>query len=203
MQQKGYFIAVEGLDGSGKTTVSKELVKRLSMMGYRAVYTFEPYGSPFTEALRKYIELYGDAEAELEALVMALDRLYHIRRVVEPLLNEGAIVVCDRYLHSSIAYQGAKGGDVEWIKTINRYALKPDLVLYLRVPLEVALSRIRGKSGKWKYFESVERLKGAFEIYERLALAGELVPVDATASIEKVVEESLNHVLRLLGSQKT
>lgn len=196
-------MAIEGIDGSGKTTVAIKLVKKLKELGYKVEYTYEPFSSPFSEALKKYIEEAGEAEAEIETLAMALDRLFHVKKVIEPLLKNGYIVITDRYIHSSIAYQGAKGIDIEWIKTVNRYAIEPDLVIYLRVPLEIALERIKKKEPRWKYFEDVSRLKKVQEIYELLASQGALIAIDATQSVDEIVEQCLRIILLRLGDSES
>ncbi|MEM1644352.1 MAG: dTMP kinase [Ignisphaera sp.] len=201
--KEGILVAIEGIDGSGKTTVAIKLVKKLKELGYKVEYTYEPFSSPFSEALKKYIEEAGEAEAEIETLAMALDRLFHVKKVIEPLLKNGYIVITDRYIHSSIAYQGAKGIDIEWIKTVNRYAIEPDLVIYLRVPLEIALERIKKKEPRWKYFEDVSRLKKVQEIYELLASQGALIAIDATQSVDEIVEQCLRIILLRLGDSES
>ncbi len=198
----GLFVVIEGIDGCGKTTISKRIVEKLDNMGYKTIYTFEPYTSPFSEALKRYIEEYGEAEVEIEILSMALDRFFHVRRVIEPFLNQGYIVICDRYVYSSIAYQGAKNGDIKWIKTVNRYAIKPDIAIYLRVPLEVALERLKYKQSSWSYFEKLDRLRRALEIYEELVLRGELIAVDAVADIDSVAMKCFKLIIDRIVRQK-
>lgn len=201
--RRGLLVAIEGIDGAGKTTVANKLVEKLKKLGYQAEYTYEPFSSPFSEALRRYIETYREAEPEIEALAMALDRLFHVKKIIEPLLAKGYIVVSDRYVYSSYAYQGARGVDLEWIKIINRYAVEPDIAIYLRVPFEVALERTKGREPRWRYFEDVNRLKKVQEIYEMLSLRGVLIAVDATQGIEKVVDDCLHIVLKRIESLKT
>ncbi|MEM1844976.1 MAG: dTMP kinase [Ignisphaera sp.] len=200
--RKGLFVVIEGIDGSGKTTIAKKLVEKLKSMGYEAEYTYEPFASPFSQALKQYIDTYGGAEPEIEALAMALDRLYHIRKVVLPLLNEGFIVISDRYLYSSIAYQGARGIDLDWIYLVNRYAIEPDVAIYLRVPFDIALERKKQKESKWSYFEDIDRLKKAQDIYEKLVLLNKLVPVDASRKVDDVINECLNIIFDYLGKRK-
>jgi len=193
--KKGILVAIEGIDGSGKTTVAKKLVERLRNLGYNAEYTYEPYVSYFSEAFKKYIEEYGVAEPEIETLAMALDRAFHVRKVIAPLLMKGYIVVTDRYLYSSYAYQGARGVDIEWIKIVNKYAIEPDVSIYLRVPLEIAIARKRAVEPRWSYFEDIDRLVKVQEIYEQLVKDGLLLVVDATQTVERVVEDCLEIVL--------
>lgn len=195
-ENKGVLVAIEGIDGAGKTTVSRILAEKLKELGHPAEYTYEPFASPFSEALRIYIDTYGEAEPEIETLAMALDRLFHIKKVVEPLLNRGYIVITDRYVYSSIAYQGARGVDTKWIESVNRYAIQPDIAIYLRVPLEIALERVKDRKPRWKYFEDVNRLRKVQEIYESLVSQGILIPIDASQDLEKVVSKCLNIILK-------
>lgn len=196
------FIVIEGIDGAGKTTVAKKIVEELKTMGFKAEYTYEPTSSPFSQALKQYIEIYNVIEPEIETLAMALDRLYHVKKIIIPLLKKCFIVVSDRYLYSSIAYQGAQGVDLEWINSVNKYAVKPDIAIYLRVPLNIALERIKLKNSKWSYFENIDRLKKAQEIYEKLVLSGELISIDATRRINEVVKDVLNLILNYLKSKQ-
>lgn len=131
---------------------------------------------------------------------MALDRLFHVKKVIEPLLEKGYIVITDRYIYSSIAYQGARGIDIEWIKNVNRYAVEPDVAIYLRISLEIALERVKGRKSKWRYFEDINRLKKVQEIYEMLVIQGILIPVDASQDIENVVNTCLGIILKVVKS---
>lgn len=200
---KGILVAIEGIDGAGKTTVAKIMVEKLKELGYMAEYTYEPSQSLFSEALKKYIDTYGEAEPEIETLAMALDRLYHVKKVIEPLLDRGCIVVSDRYLYSSIAYQGARGINIEWIENVNKFVKKPDIAIYLRIPINVALERIRGReSSRWRYFESIDRLKKVQEIYELLVSKGILISINATQSIDEIIKECLDIVLKKIREIK-
>ena len=110
MKGKGLFICVEGLDGCGKTTQTKLLVRKLRKMGWDAVYTAEPSRGKIGKFIQKYC-LHGEKRTFPigEALLFAADRFEPVEREVSPALNEGKIVVSDRYVYSSLAYQGATG----------------------------------------------------------------------------------------------
>jgi len=193
----GLLVVIEGIDGSGKTTVATNLVSKLNEMGFKAVYTHEPTDSLIIDALRKFTETYG-VDPRIEALVIAADRIYHVDKIIVPLIKSGYIVVSDRYVHSSIAYQGGLGVDIEWIKQLNRYAVRPDVAVYLRVSLDAALSRLaKSKRARspLKYMEDVERLKKAIALYERLVAEGELVPVDAEKDVDSVVKDCLSIIM--------
>ena len=194
--KKGLFICIEGIDASGKTTQAKLLVKNLNEKGYEAIYTSEPTHGFFGQILRRKI-LYGNERvpAVIEALLFALDRLEHVEKEIEPALKEGKIVVSDRYVYSSIAYQGAAGLDLTWIEEINRWAIKPDLAIYLDVPAEVVIKRLKEKRS---VMETLENQRKVREIYLKLVKEGRLVLVDGNRSVEEIEKEILQKVLKLL-----
>ena len=194
--KKGLFICIEGIDASGKTTQAKLLVKNLNEKGYEAIYTSEPTNGFFGQILRRKI-LYGNKRvpAVIEALLFALDRLEHVKKEIEPTLKEGKIVVSDRYLYSSIAYQGAAGLDLTWIEEINRWAIKPDLAIYLDVPAEVVIKRLKEKRSIMETLENERKVRG---IYLKLVREGKLLLVDGNRSVEEIEKEILQIVLKLL-----
>ena len=172
-------------------------------MGIYAIYTREPFSSPFSRALMEAIEVV-DVDGYMQTLAMVLDRMMHIKSVIEPLLSSGYIVVCDRYTPSTIAYQGALGADIEWILEVSRHVLEPDLVILLDIDLDTALRRIGGyrSSRRWRIFEDVDVLKRAIEIYRKLPqiLRWRIAVVDATKPIEQVVDECLKYIISSLAS---
>lgn len=184
---RGLFVVIEGIDGSGKTSVAREIVERLPRLGLEAIYTYEPYESPFSEALRRLKER-GPTSPVLDTLAMFCDRAYHVDSVIEPALSRGVSVVADRYYYSTIAYQGAMGADVEWIRGISRVFRKPDLAIYLDVEPEVGLSRSSGT--RWRHYEDLEILRRARKIYMDLVALGELVLVDSMQPLGVVIERT-------------
>ncbi|OYT50827.1 MAG: dTMP kinase [Desulfurococcales archaeon ex4484_204] len=198
---RNYLIAIEGIDGSGKTTVAKIVVEKLREWGYPATYTYEPFDKRFVEILEREGPLLGPI---FEALVMAADRYYHIERVIKPALEGGDTVVLDRYHYSSIAYQGARGADVEWIKKLNAFVIKPDLAIYLDIPPRVGVLRKRKawevmEKRKLGYLERIDLLSNVRELYLRLVGEGELVYVDANRGLEDVIREVLSLIKEKLG----
>ncbi|MGE0551555.1 MAG: dTMP kinase [Kofleriaceae bacterium] len=138
-------IVLEGLDGAGTTTQAKRLVAHFTERGITAHLTREPSDGPIGRLLRQM--LVGDHAIPDQAiaqstfgLLFAADRLDHIQREVEPQLAGGAVVVSDRWYHSSLAYQGT-GADRDWIATLNARARRPDLTIFLQVRAEVAAAR--------------------------------------------------------------
>lgn len=182
---RGILVAIEGIDGAGKTTQSKAVVKWLKKNGYAAKYTSEPTSFGVGRLLSR---LGSKTTPALEALLFAADRLEHVKRVLEPGLKKGYIIVSDRYVHSSIAYQGAMLGDVEWVRTINKFAPKPDVAFLLDVEPRLALSRIKRPRSK---FERLELLEAVRKVYLEIAAAGELVLLDGTKPQSQVTEELL------------
>ena len=146
MSLTGRFVVLEGGDATGKTTQAGRLAARLADQGRDVVHTFEPGGTPLGAALR-HLLLDGDrtVEPEAEALLMAGDRAQHVLEVIQPALAHGAWVVSDRFMPSSLAYQGVgRGLGVPAIEIVNGIAtggLEPDLVVVLDLPPEVATER--------------------------------------------------------------
>ena len=194
--RKGMLICIEGIDASGKTTQAKLLVKNLNERGYKAVYTSEPTKGFFGQILRQKI-LYGNERvpAVVEALLFALDRLEHVEKEIKPALEKEKIVVSDRYLYSSIAYQGAAGLDPAWIEEINRWAIKPDLAIYLDVPAEVVIKRLKRKRSVMETLENQRRVRN---VYLRLVKEGMLLLVDGNRPIEEIEREILEIVMKQL-----
>ena len=194
--QRGFFIVLEGIDGCGKSTQGRLLAERLRGLGYGVVETREPSDGPIGRLLRERGEEGFRFPPEVEALLYAADRLHHVEEVVKPALRAGCIVVSERYLHSSIAYQGAGGVDVDWIRMLNRYAPRPDLVVFLDVKPETALERLRDR--RLTAYEDYETQRRVREMYLRLVEAGELVMVDAERPVEEVHEELFKLVMELM-----
>ncbi|MCX8203926.1 MAG: dTMP kinase [Nitrososphaeria archaeon] len=193
--KRGALIAIEGIDGAGKTAVATWLVDRLRETGYGSVYTREPTDGPIGQLLRA--GALGDSgDPRIDALLFAADRLYHLNHTIEPLLRQGYVVVSDRYVHSSIAYQGAMTGDRAWVEELNRFAGDPDLAVYLDVDPETGLRR-KGGAGRTK-FERPEVLEVVRRVYLALCDEGRLVLVDARRDLDSVREDVLREVLRLL-----
>ncbi len=192
----GVFICLEGIDGSGKTTAAHHLVESLKKRGYTVVYTAEPSKGAIGRIVRESI-LQGGRRLPrvLEAVLFAADRVDHMEREVKPLLNEGKIVVCDRYLYSSISYQGADSTMLEWVREINKHAIQPDLAVYIDVPPEVVIDRIKRKKS---IMETLQIQKKVRERYLSLAAEGQLVMVDGNAEKSKVAQDVEDLVLSFL-----
>ncbi|MFQ6053954.1 MAG: dTMP kinase, partial [Candidatus Bathyarchaeia archaeon] len=144
----------------------------------------EPSRGRIGRFIREYSERRGRRlPPEVEALLFAADRFEHVRRIIEPALDGGRIVVSDRYIHSSLAYQGAEGVSLEWIRELNRFAPRPDLGILLDVSPETGLGRMRRRRTVFEVYTYQQRVRA---LYLKFAEDGELVKVDADRPVEAV-----------------
>ena len=196
MKRKGAFICVEGLDGCGKTTQTKLLVERLKKKGYDAVYTAEPSRGEIGSFIKEYC-LHGETRVSsiVEALLFAADRFEHVKKEVIPALNEGKLVVSDRYVYSSLAYQGAAGLDLEWIEKINEHAIRPALALFIDVEPETVIQRLKPKKSVMENLGTQRKVR---EVYVKFVEKGELVKIDGNNSKKEVADDILTVVLGFL-----
>lgn len=199
---KGLFITMEGPDGAGKTTVINQLIPLLQKHALvDIVSTREPGGSRIAEDIRKVILDVNNTEMDerTEAILYAAGRRQHLKDRILPNLEKGNIVFCDRFVDSSLVYQGvARGIGVEEVAQLNHFAtdgLDPSTTLYLDVPAEVGLERIHKARGNRQFdrldqeglsFHTMVR-NGYLELVEKYP--ERIVSIDATKSIEEVVEE--------------
>ena len=196
MKKKGTFICIEGLDGSGKTTHAHRLVQNLQKQGFDAIYTTEPSRGALGTFIRSYV-LEGEKRVPrvVEAVLFAVDRVEHLETMVKPALNEGKIVISDRCVYSSLAYQGATGLDLEWIEKINSFALPPDLAIYIDVSPEVVVKRIRRKKSVMERLETQRKVQ---EVYIKFVDKGKLVPIDGDKTKDEVEQDLLSLILNFL-----
>ncbi|OYT53221.1 MAG: dTMP kinase [Desulfurococcales archaeon ex4484_217_2] len=199
MLNKGCLIAIEGIDGSGKTTIAKKIVEWLNERNIKALYTSEPTRSPIGLLIKdKIISAEKRQDARIEALLFAADRLWHVINEILPSLSKNIIVVTDRYYFSSIAYQGALGAPISWIKELNKFAPKPDLSIYIDITPEEAIRRKSRQGDVKKLFENIRYLSKVREIYLDMVRNGELTLINGMEPLEKVIDEALALVKKLL-----
>jgi len=200
MSKRGIFICIEGLDGSGKTTQAKILAERL-YKSHRAVYTAEPSRGKIGTFIRDCCLYDGKRlPTEAEALLFAADRIEHVQNEIAPFLAEGKIVICDRYVYSSLAYQGSAGLSLAWIKTINARALQPDFTIFIDVPPERVLERLKRKRS---VMETLEIQRKVREVYLKFVDAGELIKIDGDKPKDTVADELYLKILSLLKVNST
>lgn len=204
---KGLFITIEGGEGAGKTSLLAELAHKLRVKGKQVVTTREPGGIPIAERIRDIIldKANIGMDARTEALLYAAARRQHLADKVVPALAEGKIVLCDRFVDSSLAYQGyARGLGVEEVWAINRFAIQdamPDLTLYMDIRPEVGLARIR-QAGERELnrldLESVSFHRKVREGYLSLLERepDRIVRIDAEQEPGKVLEDAISLIER-------
>lgn len=192
--RKGFFVVLDGIDGCGKTVHSKMLCEQLRVLDYDVAYTTEPSKSPIGQFIAQKFLRETKVAPQIEALLFAADRFHHLTSEIIPMLDANKIVVSDRYVYSSLAYQGAQGLAPDWIKQINCFAIRPDLALYLDVLPETGLARKRSRST----LENLDLEKKVREIYLDLVKSGELVKIDSYRNRDVVRKEIMEIVLRSL-----
>ncbi len=203
------FITLEGPEGSGKTTAVEAAVKELQARGYEIVRTREPGGTPISEQIRNVIldKENTAMDPRTEALLYAASRRQHLVEKVWPALKEGKIVICDRYLDSSLAYQGgARGLGVENILNINLFATEntwPDLTLLFDIKPEIGLQRIASNAAREVNRLDLEKLEFHNKVRETFLSLAERYPdryviIDASLSREEVARATLEAILNRL-----
>jgi len=195
MGKKGVFICIEGLDGSGKTTQAVLLTERL-YKSHNAIYTTEPSHGKTGTFIRECC-LYEKKRlpTAAEALLFAADRIEHVENEIKPALAEGKLVICDRYIYSSLAYQGSAGLSLDWIKTINSHALQPDFGIFIDVSPERVLERLQRKKSVMETLETQQKVR---EIYLKFVEKGELIKIDGGKPKDVVADALYSKVLSLL-----
>jgi len=193
----GFFIAFEGIDGAGLTTNAKLLSLWLRKKGFSVLLTKEPTNGPIGKLIRHYLKK-DLSMPEVDALLFAADRAEHFKKVIAPALRDNKIVICDRYVESSIAYQSAEGLDEKWIEEINVCVPRPDLTIILDVDPSVALNRIENRvktlGVSKEKFERIQFLRRVRSIYRKRAEEQKYVVIDATPPI-KIVQESIRKIV--------
>jgi dTMP kinase len=176
------FIVLEGIDGCGKSTQARLLAKWLEEQGLNVCLTSEPSGSRIGVFIREILSGKVDVDPRTLALLFTADRFEHLRTEIKPALDENMIVVCERYYHSTIAYQSAQGVDKTWLQDMNRFVLEPDLVFFIDVRPELALDRKEGR----EIFEDREFLE---KVYQEYLDFDELKRIDGTRQYQEVFED--------------
>ncbi|MFC1842713.1 dTMP kinase [Candidatus Dependentiae bacterium] len=156
--KQGILISIEGIDGSGKSTLANKLRDKLLEKDLDVLLTYEPGDSALGKQLRKILhERDYDICGKAEYFLFASDRAQHFQEVIIPNLDKNKLIISDRMGDSSVAYQGyGRQEDVEKIKEINRWAMQdinPDIIFYIKVPLELALQRLKKRKSKPTSFE--------------------------------------------------
>ena len=203
------FITLEGPEGSGKTTAVEAAVKALEEKGYQIVRTREPGGTPIAEQIRNVIldKANTNMDPRTEALLYAASRRQHLVEKVWPALKEGKIVICDRYLDSSLAYQGgARGLGVDNILNVNLFATEntfPDLTLLFDITPEEGLRRISANANREVNRLDLEKLDFHHKVRDTFLSLAKRYPerfviIDASKSKEEVAKATLDAIMSRL-----
>lgn len=190
-KQKGLFIAVEGIDGMGKSTQLAQLEQYLEAQGFPVKRTREPTDSAYGREIRRIASEGRDGitlDEELNLFIQ--DRELDVRENILPALEAGAVVLVDRYFYSNIAYQGALGIDPAHIRALNAHFPTPDLVIMLDAPPTTGITRIRGGRGEANNqgYEQEDFLHKVRDIFASMPDAN-IVRVDASRDLEAVTND--------------
>ena len=200
------FITLEGPEGSGKTTAVESAVRKLKEMGYEIVRTREPGGTPIAEQIRNVILDKDNTamDSRTEALLYAASRRQHLVEKVWPALKEGKIVICDRYLDSSLAYQGgARGLGIDNVLNINLFATEntwPDLTLLFDIKPEEGLARINANADREVNRLDLEKIEFHNKVRQSFLDLAKRFPdrfviIDASKSREEVAKATMEAIL--------
>ncbi|KQU19752.1 thymidylate kinase [Bacillus sp. Leaf13] len=206
---RGIFITMEGPEGAGKTTIIQMLGKALQEEGYQVLLTREPGGVPISEQIREVILNKANTamDPRTEALLYAAARRQHLVEIVIPELERGGIVLCDRFIDSSLAYQGyARGLDIEEVYNINKFAIgdmMPDATVFFDIDPEEGLRRIQSNGDREVNrldLEAIDFHKKVCEGYQLIInrWKDRFIIVDAGRTIEDVFEETKARLLTFL-----
>ncbi len=195
----GKFIVFEGVDGAGKSTQTKLLADLIKGLGFGLVVTFEPGDTEVGKLIRQ--ALFGcEIDPTTEALLFAADRAEHVRKVIQPALAEGKVVISDRFLLSSIVYQShGKGLPREWVGMINKRPIldaTPDLTIVFDLPVDTALKRVQN-ANRFENASLQEKVRKGF-LDEAAKDPGKVKVVDASKDAESIHSEIAKLVLPLL-----
>jgi len=203
MQQKQLFIAIEGIDGSGKTTLSKHLTDLCSKQ-YDVLLTKEPGGTDIGSHLRAMLhESSEKIDKKAQYLLFAADRAQHISHVIQPHLEKGYIVITDRFTDSSLAYQGYGNGiSKEIITTINNWTtnhLRPDIIFYIDISVQEALKRLASRNNLSAYENKdfLQRVSSGF--HELFKDRKEVVTLDGHQKEDVLVNKAFHKVEQWLN----
>ncbi len=198
-KSRGIFIAVEGIDGAGTTTFTGNLTAQLAQMGISAHRTMEPTSGVIGKLLRELLKSHTIPDPAIYALLFAADRRDHWLHEILPELERGNWVVSDRYVLSSLAYQGIDE-DVAWVSTLNARAPLPSVTFFLDLPYTVAQDRLRHRHGPRENLEHAEFQEKVSRRYREIAstFGSSLVTLDATASEKHLVRMAIME-LRIRG----
>jgi dTMP kinase len=202
----GVLVAIEGIDGAGKTTQANLVADELRRLGLEVVLSKEPTNGPHGQRLRDSAWS-GRLSAQEELEEFIADRREHVRDLIQPALHAGRIVLLDRYYYSTAAYQGARG--LDWRDIVRRneeFAPVPDLLVIIEIAPEIGVLRVSRRDGRANHFEKVEDLRQCHDIFSALTgrhirrLSGELSPLEVRDDIVTCILQRQCDRIALNGS---
>ena len=211
-QHEACFITFEGGDGAGKTTLIDKVYAYLEKSGRAVLKTRAPGGTPLGDEIRRLLlgKEYGDISPRCELLLFLADRAQHVDQVIRPALQQGKVVICDRFNDSTIAYQGsARGFDQQFIDKLLQFScqdVKPDLTLYLDLDPEIGFQRTQHDRASKDRIESEDlrfhrKIRQAFHDIAQKE-PKRFILLDATLSPEKVFQLAQEKIDALLGHSR-
>jgi dTMP kinase len=207
---QGILITFEGIDGCGKSLIQRMIYDWMVAEGYQVITTFEPGGSEFGKAFRRMVldSNFGSLDPYTETLLYIVDRSHHVEEIIRPALAKGTIVLCDRYIDSTLAYQGGgRGLDMNQLNTLNNFAIKgirPDLTFLLTLPIDKALKRLGDKKDRLEQ-ENFAFFQRTADVYASLAAAepNRVRQIDATGDPDEVFALVQAEIIRVCGKKES
>ena len=192
-------VSIEGLDGSGKSTIIKKVAEKLMKHNIDVLITSEPTNGPVGKLIKEYLKQQQvERDRNLEALLFAADRLWHWKNVIQPAVISGKIVITDRYLHSSLAYQSTNLIEEKWILEINKYVPDPDISVFIDVPPEICLKRLKKSGRSLSIMENIENLEVVYKRYLDLVKRGKLRVINGLRKVKEISDEIVEVILSSL-----
>ena len=207
-QDKGRFIVFEGIDGSGKSTQIQNISKRLKAENLKIYTTFEPTDGPVGSLIRQMLSGEIATDQRTIASLFAADRTDHLtnqKNGIKQRVDQGEIVLCDRYYFSSYAYH-AQYIDMEWVihaNSLNAEILKPDLTIFIDADPEICFKRIKLSRTDFEMYEQIDIMEKVrinyFQAFDRLKDSEKIAVVDGNTTPKKVEDAILNEISKLEG----
>lgn len=203
----GLFITVEGTDGSGKTTQIQLMKQYLENRGYQVILTREPGGTQVSEKIRDLVldKENSDITPITEMILYAASRAQHVSQLIKPALEEGKVVICDRFVDSSYAYQGfGRNIDLKAIADVNRIAVNgiiPDITFFLDIDVETAIMRrVAATEADRIEQEKLDFHKNVYEGYKKLSVLypERIKTIDAQRTVEEIADEIKEHLIGII-----
>ena len=206
-QQRGKFIVFEGIDGSGKTTQIKMISKRIQDLNLKVYTTFEPTAGPIGSLIRQMLSGKMKTDQRTLASLFAADRMDHLVNETDGIrkkIDEGELVICDRYYFSSYAYH-AQYMDMEWVihaNSLNAEILRPDLTVFIDVAPETCFERIKNSRSDFEMYEKIDIMKKVrinyLKAFEKLKGLEKIAVIDGNSSMDHVSNAVFHEVMKTI-----